>query len=370
MRGLSVLSTQSLKGEANRTGDEGALRVEIVPAAYVNLERQNPQAETGSTGERGLGILDVLQGAQPQGDRFGEQRLLGAKAEHLAFEVRYERWIRSEIGVEGDCERRVGIQPEAGAYFKGHWGDQAFGVNVSDVATGGLFAADPLTATISGSNLAVNGSLRANALEARQINFSYAYAFADRTFSLGLTSKIIQGAAYASDVAVFDATSGHFEIRSDLGQAKISTQFGVDAGAVFQPASWFRLGIVAKDINEPTFDAPDGSEFKLVPQVRAGLGLNPYESLTIAFDADLTSNPTLVPNVKSQVLSLGAEQTLLSKTIALRLGVLKNVKDAQSSLTGTAGLGLRVLALQIDLGGGYDFNTQGTLIAGSVGLTF
>ncbi len=258
----------------------------------------------------------------------------------------------------------------AGAYFKGHWGDQAFGVNVSDVATGGLFAADPLTVTISGGNLAVNGSLRANALEARQINFSYAYAFADRTFSLGVTSKIIQGAAYASNVAVFDASSGHFEIRSDLGQAKISTQFGIDVGAVFQPASWFRLGIVAKDINEPTFDAPDGSKFKLVPQVRAGLGLNPYESLTIAFDADLTSNPTLVPNVKSQVLSLGAEHTLLSKTIALRLGALKNVKDAQSSLTGTAGLGLRVLALQIDLGGGYDFNTQGTLIAGSVGLTF
>ncbi|MGH7231587.1 MAG: hypothetical protein ACREJU_09550, partial [Nitrospiraceae bacterium] len=62
----------------------------------------------------------------------------------------------------------------AGLYFKGFYGNHAFGMNVSDVATGGSFLPNPVTVTSNGGNLNVNGQLALRALEARQVAFSYA----------------------------------------------------------------------------------------------------------------------------------------------------------------------------------------------------
>ena len=58
-------------------------------------------------------------------------------------------------------------------------------------------------------------------------------------------------------------------------------------------------------------------KIKLGPQVRGGMALNPYSSLTLSADVDVTSNKTLVPGVKSQVLSLGAEQTILTEFLVV-----------------------------------------------------
>jgi hypothetical protein len=85
---------------------------------------------------------------------------------------------------------------------------------------------------------------------------------------------------------------------------------------------------------------------------------------------DVTSNKTFVPSLKSQVLSLGAEQTILSEFLSLRVGAFKNVQDAASPFTPTAGFGLRIFALRVDIGGGYDFRERGALASGSVSLTF
>ncbi|OLD41982.1 MAG: hypothetical protein AUI21_00730 [Nitrospirae bacterium 13_1_40CM_2_62_10] len=47
----------------------------------------------------------------------------------------------------------------AGLYWKGYFGDQAFGFNISDVATGGEFAPTPLTASCAPLPCTVNGQL-------------------------------------------------------------------------------------------------------------------------------------------------------------------------------------------------------------------
>ncbi|MGH7209468.1 MAG: conjugal transfer protein TraF [Nitrospiraceae bacterium] len=263
----------------------------------------------------------------------------------------------------------------AGLYWKGSFGDQAFGFNISDVATGGEFAPTPLTANcnpspcVAGSSLIVNGQLSVQGLEARQAGFSYAYAFSDRTFAIGATAKIIQGAAYNASVSVFQS-DGDISFREDLGKPEISTAISIDAGAIYRPSSWLRFGVVGKDLTQPTFDAPGGQEFKLVPQVRGGVAINPYDSLTIAFDGDITSNKTLVPGIKSRVLSLGAEQTLPAEFLSLRVGALKNVEDAKSIITPTAGFGFRFFALRMDFGGGYDFQEGQALASGSLSMTF
>jgi hypothetical protein len=264
----------------------------------------------------------------------------------------------------------------AGLYLKGHFGEHAFGFNISDVPTGGSYLSVPVSVSCSpnpncsGSNnsVSISGAAAVRMLEARQAAFSYAYAFADKTFSIGLTAKVMQGAAYNGTQNLSGGQD--IKLRDSLGKATITTTYGIDLGAIYRPSSWLRFGVVAKDINQPEFDSPDGSKIKLGPQVRGGMALNPYSSLTLSADVDMTSNKTLVPGVKSQVLSLGAEQTILTEFLSFRIGAFKNMQDATTPFTPTAGLGLRIFAFRLDLGGGYDFREQGALASGSVSMTF
>jgi hypothetical protein len=256
----------------------------------------------------------------------------------------------------------------AGVYIKGYYGEHAFGFNVSDVATAGMFVSRPVTVTSGGGTVSLNGQMALNGLEARQAVMSYAYAFMDRLFSLGVSAKLIQGAAYTGTATIQGGND--VSLSDNLGKAKTSTAFGIDVGAMFRPSSWLRAGIVAKDINQPKFDTPAGGEFKLNPQVRAGVALNPWDTLTLTADVDVTKNKTLVPDIKSQVISVGAEQTILSELLSLRIGAFKNTADANSYITPTAGFGVRVFALRVDLGGGYDFRERGALASGTVAMTF
>ena len=256
-----------------------------------------------------------------------------------------------------------------GFYLKANFGEHAVGFNVSDIASSGGFVRTPASVTGTPGNQTVNGQFGLNGLEARQAAISYAYAFADRMFSIGITGKYIQGAAYTGTTNISGA-SDDIKIFEDLGRAKITSALSIDLGAMYRPASWLRFGVVAKDITAPTFDAPNGEKFKLDPQVRAGMAVNPYSSLTLSADVDITSNKTLTPGVKSQILSLGAEQTILSELLSFRVGAFKNMQDPQTPFIPTAGFGLRLLALRIDIGGGYDFRDQAAIASGSLGMTF
>jgi hypothetical protein len=137
-----------------------------------------------------------------------------------------------------------------------------------------------------------------------------------------------------------------------------------------RPTSWLRIGVVGKDLNEPAFDAPGGATYKLNPQVRGGMAVNPYSSLTLTVDGDILTNKTLIPGIKSRVVSVGAEQTLFSDMLALRVGALKNTKNDDENITYTAGLGIRIMAFRLDLGGGYDFQERAALVSGSISMTF
>ena len=258
-----------------------------------------------------------------------------------------------------------------GLYVKGHLGDHAFGFNVSDVATSGGFVSSPMqvSQTPAGTGpISISGAMALRGLEARQAAFSYAYAFADKTFAVGVTGKIIQGAAYNNTTGLQGGANP--SLFNNFGQAMISTSYGVDVGAMYRPSSWLRFGVVGKDLNQPSFNAPGGLQYKLTPQVRGGVALNPWSTMTITADMDITSNQTLVPGLKSQVLSLGMEQTILSEFLSFRVGTYKNVQDAGSIFTPTAGFGLRIYSFRLDLAGGYDFDKSGAVVSGALAWIF
>jgi len=272
--------------------------------------------------------------------------------------------IANQINQAGATVSGVGA---AGLYFKGHFGEHAFGFNVSDVATSGGFVSSPLQVSSAGQ-INITGQMALRALEARQMAFSYAYAFADKRFSVGVTGKVIQGAAYNTTTNLQGGVDPN--LLDNFGKAEISTSYGIDLGAMYRPSSWLKFGVVAKDINQPTFDAPGGLQYKLTPQVRGGVAVSPWSTMTITADMDITSNQTLVPGLKSQVLSLGIEQTILSEFISFRVGTYKNVQDAGSIFTPTAGLGLRMYSFRLDVAGGYDFDDGGALVSGAIAWTF
>lgn len=308
---------------------------------------------TGQVTDR-MGIfnaLDDLNDFNPNDTSSANQ----AKAQNIANEINQPGATISAVGA-------------AGLYVKGHFGEHAFGFNVSDVATAGAFVNTPLQVTTSGGQTNIAGQMALRGLEARQAAFSYAYAFADKRFSVGVTGKIIQGAAYNNTTNLQGGLDPN--LQDNFGKAEISTSYGIDLGAMYRPSSWLKFGVVGKDINQPTFDAPGGLQYKLTPQVRGGVAVNPWSTMTITADMDITSNKTLVPGLKSQVLSLGMEQTILSEFLSFRVGTYKNVQDAGSIFTPTAGLGLRVYSFRLDVAGGYDFDDGGALASGAIAWIF
>jgi F plasmid transfer operon protein TraF len=304
------------------------------------------------TGRDGIiNALDDLKNFNPNDTSLANQ----ANAQNIANQINRPGATISGLGA-------------GGLYFKGHFGEHAFGFNVSDVATSGGFVSSPIQVTTGGGQTNLAGQIALRGLEARQAVFSYAYAFADKTFAVGVTGKIIQGAAYNNTTNLQGGANPN--LVDNFGKAMISTSYGVDLGAMYRPSSWLRFGVVGKDINQPSFDAPGGLQYKLTPQVRGGMAVNPWSTMTITADMDITSNQTLVPGLKSQVLSLGMEQTMLSEFLSLRVGTYKNVQDAGSIFTPTAGLGIRIYSFRLDLAGGYDFDKGGAIASGALAWTF
>lgn len=324
------------------------------PAGLAMVKSLDIRLQGTIQGTDRLGIanaLDNLNDFNPNDTSAANQ----AKAQNIANEINRPGATISALG-------------SAGLYVKGHFGEHAFGFNVSDVATSGAFVSTPLQVITSGGQTNITGQMALRGLEARQAAFSYAYAFADKRFSLGVTGKIIQGAAYNSTTPLQGGLDPN--LMDNFGRAEISTSYGIDLGAMYRPSSWLKFGVVAKDINQPTFDAPGGIQYKLTPQVRGGVAVNPWSTMTITADMDITSNQTLVPGLKSQVLSLGMEQTILSEFLSFRVGTYKNVRDAGSIFTPTAGLGLRIYSFRLDVAGGYDFDNGGAIASGAVAWTF
>src|ERR1041384_7051616 len=52
----------------------------------------------------------------------------------------------------------------AGLYIKGHFGEHAFGFNISDVPTGGGLVSTPVTATVNGNTVNITGAMTVQAM--------------------------------------------------------------------------------------------------------------------------------------------------------------------------------------------------------------
>ena len=176
---------------------------------------------------------------------------------------------------------------------------------------------------------------------------------------VGGAVKYMHAVTYVDVYKVDNTGESSGEERKD----KQSANFGIDIGLAYQPSFSYDLtfGLVAKNLNAPSFDFYDGSSYNIDPLVRAGVAYNIFESLQIAADIDLTSNEMLTRDVDSQMLGGGINYEPFTNFFALSLrgGLMKNLhKSDQASIIYTAGLGIGVKWFQLDVSGQYASKTN------------
>jgi len=222
------------------------------------------------------------------------------------------------------------------------------------------------------------------AIGAAEPAVSFATSFAGKIF-IGANAKMIYATTYVSSMIVTTNTSNTFV--DDLKKSKTdSHKASLDLGILYAPVESFRIGVVGRDLNSPSFPVegmvaqklPSGdvttalvkSEIKFEPQYRAGIAWRPFKTFTISADYDLTRNKTLVPGYENQTAAVGVEKTFFAEYLSVRAGAFKNTADSSSKTVFTAGLGSRLFALHLDLAGAYDFDERQGQVSVDLALMF
>lgn len=200
---------------------------------------------------------------------------------------------------------------------------------------------------------------------------------------IGGNLKLIEGTIAQTGILVLQDDKTVGDVASDAwDNKKTSAQLGIDLGARLQLSRLLDreillnpvVGLTARNLNSPKFDRPglpNGTpqaiaqnwlrdDYKLKPQVRAGVAVEPLAALIIAADLDLTENETAVDGYKSRQFALGAEFDLArgkSFGVPIRAGINKNLAEADSSMYYTLGLGLRLARFQLELAGAISSET-------------
>jgi hypothetical protein len=180
---------------------------------------------------------------------------------------------------------------------------------------------------------------------------AYAHPFLE-LFSVGVAAKLLYGTTYFRPFALnrldnFDDVLDELTSSAD----EESLNFAIDIGALFQPAKWVAIGVVGKYLNAPSFDFAGPGDYRIDPQVRAGVAFQPFESLTIAVDLDLLKNESeALIGYDSQMIGGGIEYAI-EDIVFLRGGLSKNLAESSEQFLIHAGLGFRFFGVSIDAAG-------------------
>ena len=288
------------------------------------------------------------------------------------------------------------VESEAGwtqqqANFAAAAAEQA-GIDVGNSAVANLLVL-AASATGSGANsLADNNSGAVVAgLSTQEFAFTYSHTipvpfqskmgdtlrmitqYVHNRFALGANAKYMLGITFAKAVR-YDAGQSGGDLLGDLadfGDNELSHAFGLDLGVGYRPTRWLQFGMVARNVNSPTFDLPDLGfasgesidEIEIKPQVRVGVALLPIRHLTLAFDIDATENEiATLPGFKSRIISVGGEYEIpfgKSVGLALRVGGYNNIApEVEGDWAMTGGIGLRLWQFVLDASAGGSFEKE------------
>lgn len=225
----------------------------------------------------------------------------------------------------------------------------------SDIATQAQNVASLAnTAANAGGSFANNDSkLIFQGIAVGEVPLTYGRAIND-DLAIGGNIKYMKARVYNTAVKLFDTDFGDAmdEATKDYTE---SQNFGIDLGVLYRFGDSLRLGLVGRNLNSPEFDmkplsAGNADNIKEKAQLRTGVAYKPISFLTLAADIDITKNETTIgSDYKSQNLGGGVELNIF-KILQLRGGAYKNLAQSDIGLVYTAGLGLNLWLINIDIG--------------------
>lgn len=194
-----------------------------------------------------------------------------------------------------------------------------------------------------------------------EVPISYGYAI-NPHLAVGGNVKLMRGRVYGTRMPVFDFDSEDIaeDFRDDYEQ---STAIGLDLGLLARYGR-LRFGLMGRNLNQPSFDGFTQTltnQAGLTQQVRfasvtldrqfsAGFAFTPFDSLTVAADLDLTAQATTLPGAETRYIAAGAEWDV-RPILALRAGLHHNLAQRDVAPVLTAGFGLNIWLLRLDLAG-------------------
>ena len=193
-------------------------------------------------------------------------------------------------------------------------------------------------------------SVDAKGLILTEVPVSYAQAFnlPIGELSVGVSVKLMHGTTYIQSLDIDSEDSTDIDKLKE--NQEDSENIGLDLGLLFKPTALpkLKIGLVAKNLNTPSFDLSTGGSIKADLQVRTGLQYSLINSLDVAMDLDLTSNKTLINGYDSQMFGAGVNYHPLS-WFALRAGVMQNLANSNEGLVYTTGIAFGPEQFQLDI---------------------
>ena len=186
--------------------------------------------------------------------------------------------------------------------------------------------------------------------------------------SVGSTVRYVRGSYGVDSGATGLTTDEWLRDASDLerqGQNKVDLDIGLKLGG-----ARFQAAIVARNLLQPTLEAPDGSSVQMDSQVRAGGAFRPVGALLLAGDIDLSRAATA--NGFRRNLAVGGEYWF-GLWLAIRAGFRVNLEDASSRARPVGALGFSLalsegIYVDAQLSRGRDEVEQGWSVAARFGF--
>lgn len=230
-----------------------------------------------------------------------------------------------------------------------------------------------------------NSAVTAVGLIMAEPALSFATSLGSR-FLVGANAKMISASTFVASDIIRTGNFDNFTSNMDNSETK-SSKPSFDAGILFKPLDSLDVGVVGRYLNSPSFPisgtvavkngvgdvslaASAAREIELKPQYRAGVAWKASKNFTLSADYDLSKNKSFTENTEDQTIAGGAELTMFSEILSLRAGAYKNTANDLANIVYTAGLGLRIFALRIDVAGAYDFKEQEAQASASLALRF
>jgi hypothetical protein len=166
------------------------------------------------------------------------------------------------------------------------------------------------------------------------------------SLDVGVAVRLLYGVTYDKSLLITDATSD--DLADELDDAfEEAFNFALDLGMLCHtPVPGLSVGLVARNLNSPSFKTADGHDFEESFQVRGGMEWAFFDRvLCFALDCDITENETLFEGYKSRMLGGGVsiEGKPSIFLLALRAGLMKNLAESDPGMiyTGCVSLGFR-----------------------------